>query len=109
MMALSMAVIASVIGAGGLGDRVYQALASVDVGAALAAGIPIVLLAVVLDRVTAAAGQRLGEAGKSPVTWLYALVVAAAVALAGRLAGLLDWPDGWEVDIASPSTGPSTG
>ncbi|MFD6620159.1 ABC transporter permease, partial [Streptomyces albidoflavus] len=37
MMALSMAVIASVIGAGGLGDRVYQALASVDVGAALAA------------------------------------------------------------------------
>ncbi len=57
MMALSMAVIASVIGAGGLGDRVYQALASVDVGAALAAGIPIVLLAVVLDRVTGAAGS----------------------------------------------------
>ncbi|WP_345142568.1 ABC transporter permease, partial [Streptomyces mexicanus] len=61
MMALSMAVIASVIGAGGLGDRVYQALASVDVGAALAAGIPIVLLAVVLDRVTGAAGARLGQ------------------------------------------------
>ncbi|MFD5241494.1 ABC transporter permease [Streptomyces tendae] len=98
MMALSMAVIASVIGAGGLGDRVYQALASVDVGAALAAGIPIVLLAVVLDRVTGAAGERLGESGKSPVTWLYALVVAAAVALAG----FLDWPDGWEVDIAEP-------
>lgn len=57
MMALSMAVIASVIGAGGLGDRVYQALASVDVGAALAAGVPVVLLAVVLDRVTGAAGS----------------------------------------------------
>lgn len=56
MMALSMAVIASVIGAGGLGDRVYQALASVDVGAALAAGVPIVLLAVVLDRTADAAG-----------------------------------------------------
>ncbi|NEA48873.1 ABC transporter permease subunit, partial [Streptomyces sp. SID10815] len=66
MMALSMAVIASMIGAGGLGDRVYQALASVDVGAALAAGIPIVLLAVVLDRVTAAVGERLGE-GAEPV------------------------------------------
>ncbi|AXL90531.1 glycine/betaine ABC transporter permease [Streptomyces sp. CB09001] len=102
MMALSMAVIASVIGAGGLGDRVYQALASVDVGAALAAGIPIVLLAVVLDRVTGAAGERLGESGKSPVTWLYALAVAAAVALAGRLAGFLDWPNGWDVDIAEP-------
>ncbi|MFD8271028.1 ABC transporter permease [Streptomyces flaveolus] len=102
MMALSMAVIASVIGAGGLGDRVYQALASVDVGAALAAGIPIVLLAVVLDRVTGAAGERLAETRKSPVTWLYALAAAVVVAVAGRLAGLLDWPEAWEVDIAEP-------
>jgi glycine betaine/proline transport system permease protein len=60
MMALSMAVIASVIGAGGLGDRVYQALSTVDVGNALAAGVPIVLLAVVLDRTTAGAGERVG-------------------------------------------------
>lgn len=74
MMALGMAVIASVIGAGGLGDRVYQALASVDVGAALAAGVPIVLLAITLDRVTAAAGSGSarprptgpGSAGPSP-------------------------------------------
>ncbi|MCF2126115.1 ABC transporter permease subunit [Strepomyces sp. STD 3.1] len=103
MMALSMAVIASVIGAGGLGDRVYQALASVDVGAALAAGIPIVLLAVVLDRVTGAAGEeRLGEPGRSPLTWLYALAAAAAVAVAGRVAGFLEWPEGWEVNIAEP-------
>jgi glycine betaine/proline transport system permease protein len=101
MMALSMAVIASVIGAGGLGDRVYQALASVDVGAALAAGIPIVLLAIVLDRVTGAAGERLGS-GTSPLTWLYVLVAAAAVAVAGRVAGFLDWPEAWEVDIAEP-------
>ncbi|WP_328873370.1 ABC transporter permease subunit [Streptomyces sp. NBC_00287] len=100
MMALSMAVIASVIGAGGLGDRVYQALASVDVGAALAAGIPIVLLAVVLDRVTAAAGdgtERTGRAG-----WVYALVAALAVAVAGRLMGRLDWPDAWVLNIAEP-------
>lgn len=55
MMALGMVVIASMIGAAGLGDRVYQALASVDVGAALAAAIPIVLLAIVMDRTTAAA------------------------------------------------------
>ncbi|GAA2550217.1 MULTISPECIES: ABC transporter permease [Streptomyces] len=104
MMALSMAVIASVIGAGGLGDRVYQALASVDVGAALAAGIPIVLLAVVLDRVTGAAGARLGEAPAphARALWLYALAAAAAVAVAGRLAGALKWPDGWVVGIAEP-------
>ncbi|MGW3032599.1 ABC transporter permease [Streptomyces sp. NPDC001178] len=102
MMALSMAVIASVIGAGGLGDRVYQALASVDVGAALAAGIPIVLLAVVLDRVTGAAGEQAGEEPGSLRPWLYAAGAAVAVALAGRLAGRLDWPDSWTFDIAEP-------
>ncbi|MEU6545503.1 ABC transporter permease subunit [Streptomyces sp. NPDC046859] len=104
MMALSMAVIASVIGAGGLGDRVYQALASVDVGAALAAGIPIVLLAVVLDRVTGAAGEALGEEPRphGRRLWLYALAGAVAVAVAGRLAGRVDWPDAWVVNIAEP-------
>ncbi|MFF8098691.1 ABC transporter permease [Streptomyces sp. NPDC016640] len=104
MMALSMAVIASVIGAGGLGDRVYQALASVDVGAALAAGIPIVLLAVVLDRVTGAAGARLGRAPapNARALWAYALVAAVAVAVAGRLAGRPEWPGGWVVGIAGP-------
>ncbi|MFE2547192.1 ABC transporter permease [Streptomyces sp. NPDC059355] len=104
MMALGMAVIASVIGAGGLGDRVYQALASVDVGAALAAGVPIVLLAVVLDRVTAAAGERIGTAGpgRSRLGWPVAAAVTAALAVGGRLADRLSWPDGWTVDIAGP-------
>ncbi|MFD9001359.1 ABC transporter permease [Streptomyces sp. NPDC059582] len=104
MMALSMAVIASVIGAGGLGDRVYQALASVDVGAALAAGIPIVLLAVVLDRVTGAAGERLGDPrpGQARAHGAYALAAVAAVALVGRLADRLDWPDALTVHIAEP-------
>ena len=103
MMALSMAVIASVIGAGGLGDRVYQALASVDVGAALAAGIPIVLLAVVLDRITSAAGNRSDDAERSGrAGWAYALAAAVAVAVAGRLLGRLDWPDSWTVNIAEP-------
>ncbi|MFG2553622.1 ABC transporter permease [Streptomyces sp. NPDC048581] len=104
MMALSMAVIASVIGAGGLGDRVYQALASVDVGAALAAGIPIVLLAVVLDRVTGAAGEGLGEEPhpNGRARWLYALAATVAVAVAARLAGRLDWPDALALNIAEP-------
>ncbi|MEV6029151.1 ABC transporter permease subunit [Streptomyces sp. NPDC052036] len=101
MMALSMAVIASVIGAGGLGDRVYQALASVDVGAALAAGIPIVLLAVVLDRVTGAAGAGAERSG-GRAGWAYAAVATVAVALAARLAGRLDWPDAGTVKIAEP-------
>ncbi|MFF3936176.1 ABC transporter permease subunit [Streptomyces phaeofaciens] len=113
MMALSMAVIASVIGAGGLGDRVYQALASVDVGAALAAGIPIVLLAVVLDRVTAAAGdttrgitrggaRTTGTGRGHRAHTAYAVGAAVAVAVAGRLVGRPDWPGSWTVAIAAP-------
>ncbi|MFJ9406262.1 ABC transporter permease [Streptomyces sp. NPDC101393] len=108
MMALSMAVIASVIGGGGLGDRVYQALGSVDVGAALAGGLPIVLLAVVLDRVTGAAGERLGAQAEDTSVlrggrgWSVAAVSTVVVALAFRFAGRLEWPDGWTVNIAEP-------
>ncbi|MGK5631470.1 ABC transporter permease [Streptomyces sp. URMC 123] len=108
MMALSMAVIASVIGAGGLGDRVYQALSTVDVGSALAAGLPIVLLAVVLDRTTAAAGARIGAEPAGPrltrgrLGWALAAAGTAAVAVAARLAGHTAWPDGWTVAIAGP-------
>ncbi|MEV8479249.1 ABC transporter permease subunit [Streptomyces sp. NPDC051173] len=104
MMALSMAVIASVIGADGLGDRVYQALSTVDVGSALAAGIPIVLLAIVMDRTTAAAGAEGSAVTRigGRTAWLIALAGTAAVALAGRALSALNWPDGWKVAIAGP-------
>ncbi|WP_416519881.1 ABC transporter permease [Streptomyces achromogenes] len=106
MMALSMAVIAAVIGAGGLGDRVYQALASVDVGAALAAGIPLVLLAIVLDRLTSAAGDGTARpetgARTGLVAWAVLLAGTVAAALAARLLGATDWPAGWALDIAAP-------
>ncbi|WP_043265731.1 ABC transporter permease subunit [Streptomyces sp. CT34] len=110
MMALSMVVIASMIGAAGLGDRVYQALASVDVGSALAAAIPIVLLAIVMDRTTAAAGERLGaNTGATGPSWLRGwpawagiAVLTAAFALGGRLAGSAGWPSGATVAIARP-------
>ncbi|MFD6436895.1 ABC transporter permease [Streptomyces venezuelae] len=108
MMALSMAVIASVIGGAGLGDRVYQALGSVDVGQALSAGLPIVLIAVVLDRVTGEAGERLGANAQDTSAlrgwrgWSVAAAVTVAVALAARFADRLDWPESWVVNIAGP-------
>ena len=61
MMCLSMVVLASVVGAGGLGDPIYTALATLDVGPALTAGIAIVLIAVWLDRTTAAFGERVDD------------------------------------------------
>jgi len=56
MLALSMAVIAALIGAGGLGLTVYTGLGRLDVGAATEGGIGIVLIAIILDRITQALG-----------------------------------------------------
>jgi glycine betaine/proline transport system substrate-binding protein len=52
MLSLSMVVIAALVGAGGLGVPVVRALASVQVGMGLEAGLAIVLLTVILDRIT---------------------------------------------------------
>jgi glycine betaine/proline transport system permease protein len=58
MMALNMVIISSMIGAGGLGFDVLLALRALKVGAAIEAGISIVLLAVVLDRLSQAMAHR---------------------------------------------------
>lgn len=52
MLALSMVVIAALIGAGGLGLVVNTGLGRLDVGGATAGGVGIVILAIVLDRIT---------------------------------------------------------
>jgi glycine betaine/proline transport system permease protein len=57
MLALSMVVISSLIGAGGLGDGVNQALGQVKIGTGFEYGISIVIMALVMDRIT----QKLGE------------------------------------------------
>jgi glycine betaine/proline transport system permease protein len=58
MAALSMATIAALIDGPGLGQPVLKALESLDVGAAFVSGLAIVLMAIVLDRTTTAAGER---------------------------------------------------
>lgn len=59
MMALAMVVIASMIGAGGLGYQVLQGIGRLEVSRGLFAGLGIVALAIVFDRVTQAFGKRL--------------------------------------------------
>ncbi|WP_120521838.1 ABC transporter permease [Arthrobacter celericrescens] len=58
MAALSMVTIAALIAAPGLGQVVVRALQSLDVGTAVNAGLSIVLMAIMLDRVTTAASER---------------------------------------------------
>lgn len=58
MMALGMVVIASMIGARGLGEHVLVGIQRLDVGKGVAGGIGIVALAIIFDRITQAYGQR---------------------------------------------------
>jgi glycine betaine/proline transport system permease protein len=58
MLALSMVVIAGLVGAEGLGGAVYSAISTVDVAAGFEAGLAVVILAVYLDRVTASLTNR---------------------------------------------------
>ena len=61
MMALAMVVIASMIGTRGIGDEVLLGLQQLNVGMATEAGIAIVLLAIIFDRVTQAYGDKLQD------------------------------------------------
>jgi len=58
MMALAMVVIASMIGARGLGLEVLLAIQRIEVGRGVEAGLSIVLMAIIIDRITHAFGAR---------------------------------------------------
>ncbi len=66
MLALSMAVIAGMAGADGLGKLVVEAISTVNIAKGVEAGLGVVLIAVFLDRVTAS----LGSLGKHPASLL---------------------------------------
>nr|WP_203997113.1 ABC transporter permease subunit [Micromonospora lutea] len=62
MLALSMVVIAGMVGAGGLGEVITTALFRAQVGAGFEGGVAVVILAVVLDRLTDSIGARTASA-----------------------------------------------
>jgi glycine betaine/proline transport system permease protein len=61
MMALAMVVIASMIGAGGLGYQVLQGIGRLEVSRGLFAGLGIVVLAIIFDRITQSFGKQLQQ------------------------------------------------
>jgi glycine betaine/proline transport system permease protein len=105
MASLNMVIIASMIGAGGLGYLVLLALRRLDIGAALEAGMAIVVLAVILDRLSQAAasnfaaGRRhratMSQVIKTAATW-----IAASTVLALLVPLLQDWPKAWTTTTA---------
>ncbi len=58
MLALSMVVIASMVGAAGLGERVYTGILQAKIGLGFEAGLGIVIIAIFLDRITQSFGVK---------------------------------------------------
>ena len=111
MMALSIVVIASLVGAGGLGDPVLQALQTQENGEGLVAGLLIVFMAMWLDRTTGALGQGTDRAAprarrRLPRPQLAALwgAVGVAVLVSRYGIGLGDWPSSWGFSIVTQCT-----
>lgn len=69
MLSLSAAIIAAVIGAGGLGNVVLQGLKSMQLGRAFEAGLGITLMAIVLDRLSRAFALRRPSHGTEMTGW----------------------------------------
>jgi glycine betaine/proline transport system permease protein len=112
MMALGIIVIAATIGYPGLGLQVYKALQGLHVGQALGAGLAIVAMAIVLDRVTYGWSQRdlsvttISFFGRTVSRRLVAvgllLTVVVAVIVGRQVLRQQDFPDAWVVSIAKP-------
>jgi glycine betaine/proline transport system permease protein len=115
MMALGIIVIAATVGYPGLGLNVYQALQSLNVGAALTAGIGIVILAIVLDRVSYAWSRRDRARRGSTTIQLFgfsvsrrlgvslaAVVIVAAILIGREVLRQENFPEGWAISIEDP-------
>jgi glycine betaine/proline transport system permease protein len=115
MMAFGIIVIAASVGYPGLGLSVYKALQAQRIGDALAGGLAIVAMAIVLDRVTYGWSQRERKTRGAPTVrlfgWTVSRKVAALLALGVVIVAVIvgrqvlrqqDFPDAWVVKIAGP-------
>ncbi|GAB7107207.1 hypothetical protein JCM4814A_55210 [Streptomyces phaeofaciens JCM 4814] len=108
MLGLSMVVIAGMVGTGGLGGAVNEAIGQLDIGLGFEAGLGIVVLAIYLDRMTGALGTRISPLGRRAAAkarttmWTHrprAAVAAVGVAVLALAAGGLG--------LAGPKDGPA--
>ncbi len=107
MLSLNVVIIASMIGAGGLGWDVLAALRRLDIGSGLEAGLAITVLAILLDRFAQALAFRARRAGRGGNQKRVRLAVygALAVAAAGWLAAahwphVAPYPEAWRLSTA---------
>jgi glycine betaine/proline transport system permease protein len=104
MLSLNMVIIASMIGAGGLGYDVLTSLRRLDIGAGLEAGLAIVVLAIALDRLSQAYAARAGRPARGDGARLPLAALGAVLglwALGFVLPAVALYPERWQI-----STGP---
>ncbi len=102
MMALGVVVLATLVGADGLGSPVLQSLNSRRTGRGIAAGLAIVAVAMVLDRVWKSLAERDPARRVSRQSMLLALGGLVAAALIGRIAGWVSFPEAWDWSVFDP-------
>lgn len=114
MLAVSMIVITALIDAPGLGQDTLRALIRNDVGSMFDAGIAIVILAIVLDRLTEKVSERLDPRKRSldqgsslpRRVWAGALALTIVAALVGLvLPAVRRFPDAIELSFRAPING----
>ena len=109
MMALSMVVITVLVNAPGLGKNILRALERSDVGAAFDAGLAIVVMAILFDRLTTRAGDRADPSHAAltrpdPARARLVLIAAVALAIGGVALGAVvlgtpEFPEAWHFSL----------
>lgn len=104
MMALGIVVIATLVGAGGLGQEINQTVRRLEPGRGLVVSLAVVAVALVLDRVSMSLVSTPGvkRVILSRNTLYAALAVLVAAALVGRLLGWVEFPFSWGTSFADP-------
>lgn len=109
MLSLNMVIIASMIGAGGLGFDVLSALRRLDFGAGLEAGFAIVALAIALDRLSQAFANKPTAAPRATggfvVRHPYFVAGVATIVLSAILGLVIPavqtYPQGWQISTGT--------
>ena len=104
MMALGIVVIASLVGAGGLGQEIMRTVKLLSPGRALLVGLAVVAVAVVLDRVSLSFIKKPGQvehrvSRRNVFTAVAVVIVATFV---GKVFGFNDFPWSWGTSFANP-------
>jgi glycine betaine/proline transport system permease protein len=105
MAALSMATVAALIDAPGLGKTILKALQTLDVGTSFNAGLAIVVMAIMLDRLTTAASQRSRNRWRLPVVAVTGIAAIVCIYLSRTYVWAAEFPSDVNIgdDIAKHS------